>query len=93
MGDLLGHAAIRVRFGNGSVQDWEFEKAGRVVKVSPPGKLVNNHPALARRAALDGLGYVGGEFHTDHEWIDLNSITPRLYLFTRLLMELGAKPH
>src|ERR1700748_1096184 len=41
--DLLGHAAIRVRFGNGSVQDWEFEKAGRVVKVSPPGKLVNNH--------------------------------------------------
>jgi glutamate carboxypeptidase len=42
--------------------------------------------------ALDGLGYVGGDFHTDHEWIDLNSIVPRLYLFTRLLMETGAKP-
>lgn len=37
--------------------------------------------------ALDGLGYVGGDFHTDHEWIDLTSVTPRLYLFTRLLME------
>ncbi|MGB6308886.1 MAG: glutamate carboxypeptidase [Steroidobacteraceae bacterium] len=35
--------------------------------------------------ALDGLGYVGDAFHTDHEWIDLSSVTPRLYLFTRLL--------
>jgi glutamate carboxypeptidase len=42
--------------------------------------------------ALDGLGYVGGGFHTDHEWIDLNSVTARLYLFTRLLMEVGAHP-
>lgn len=51
--------------------------------------------ALARSegiAALDGLGYVGGDFHTDHEWIDLGSVTPRLYLFTRLLMVTGAKP-
>jgi glutamate carboxypeptidase len=37
--------------------------------------------------ALDGLGFVGDGFHTDHEWIDLTSVTPRLYLFTRLLME------
>ena len=37
--------------------------------------------------ALDGLGYVGGDFHTDHEWIDLRSVVPRLYLMTRLLME------
>jgi len=42
--------------------------------------------------ALDGLGFVGGDFHTDHEWIDLNSVTPRLYLFTRLLMETGERP-
>ena len=55
--DLLGHAAIRVRFGSGSIPDWEFEKAGRVVKVSPPGKLIANYPALARRAALDGVGF------------------------------------
>jgi len=37
--------------------------------------------------ALDGLGFVGDGFHTDHEWIDLTSVTPRLYLFTRMLME------
>jgi glutamate carboxypeptidase len=42
--------------------------------------------------ALDGLALVGGDFHTDHEWIDLNSLNPRLYLLTRLLMETGAHP-
>jgi glutamate carboxypeptidase len=42
--------------------------------------------------ALDGLGYVGDAFHTDHEWIDLASVTPRLYLFTRLLMETSVAP-
>ena len=42
--------------------------------------------------ALDGLGAVGGDFHTDHEWIDLNTLEPRFYLFTRLLMETGANP-
>jgi glutamate carboxypeptidase len=38
------------------------------------------------------LGAVGGDFHTDHEWIDLNTLEPRVYLFTRLLMETGARP-
>ena len=55
--DLLGHTGIRIRFGSGSIPDWEFEKAGRVVKVSPPGKLIANYPGLARRAALDGVGF------------------------------------
>ncbi|HTV95245.1 MAG TPA: glutamate carboxypeptidase [Steroidobacteraceae bacterium] len=42
--------------------------------------------------ALDGLGFVGGGFHTDHEWIDLSSVAPRLYLFTRLIMETSLAP-
>src|SRR5579871_1254756 len=41
--DLLNHTGIRIRFGNGNTPDWEFEKAGRVVKVSPSGKLIANH--------------------------------------------------
>ncbi len=32
-------------------------KAGRVVKVSPPGKLIASHQGLARRATLDGVGF------------------------------------
>jgi DNA-binding transcriptional LysR family regulator len=55
--DLLHHSTIRIRFGSGMMLDWEFEKAGRVVKVAPPGKLIANYPGLARRAALDGLGF------------------------------------
>jgi DNA-binding transcriptional LysR family regulator len=55
--DLLDHASIRIRFGRGGVPDWEFEKAGRVVKVAPVGKLIANYPGLARRAALDGVGF------------------------------------
>jgi glutamate carboxypeptidase len=41
---------------------------------------------------LDGLGFVGSGLHTDHEWLDLASVTPRLYLFTRLLMEASRGP-
>jgi glutamate carboxypeptidase len=51
--------------------------------------------ALAAEAsvpALDGLGPVGGGFHSDREYLDLNSVTPRLYLLTKLVMDLGEKP-
>lgn len=43
-------------------------------------------------AALDGLGPVGGGFHSDQEFLELDTVTPRLYLLTMLLMELGAQP-
>jgi DNA-binding transcriptional LysR family regulator len=55
--DLLDHVGIRIRFGSGVMPDWEFEKAGHVVKVAPPGKLIAAHSGLARRAALDGIGF------------------------------------
>jgi len=54
--DLLNHACIRIRFSSGTLLDWEFEKAGRAVKLSPPPKLVVNHPGPAMRAACDGVG-------------------------------------
>jgi DNA-binding transcriptional LysR family regulator len=55
--DLLDHRCIRIRFGRGALLDWEFEKAGRVVKVSPPPRLIANYPGLAQRAAHDGFGF------------------------------------
>ncbi|MGA9954890.1 MAG: LysR family transcriptional regulator, partial [Bradyrhizobium sp.] len=55
--DLLDHSCIRVRFGRGTIPDWEFEKAGREIKVSPPAKLILNYPGLAQRAARDGFGF------------------------------------
>jgi DNA-binding transcriptional LysR family regulator len=55
--DLLDHRCIRIRFGRGALLNWEFEKAGREVKVSPPAKLIVNYPGLAQRAARDGFGF------------------------------------
>ncbi|MGN1286950.1 MAG: LysR family transcriptional regulator [Bradyrhizobium sp.] len=55
--DLLAHACIRSRFSNGVMFDWEFEKNGRVVKISPPAKLTATHLGLALRAVHDGVGY------------------------------------
>ncbi len=51
--------------------------------------------ALAAEAgvpALDGLGPVGGGFHSDAEYLELRSLTPRLYLLASLLMDLGHDP-
>jgi glutamate carboxypeptidase len=70
-----------------------YAEMGKTLEMSGNGGASESALAMAEgTVALDGLGYVGGDFHTDHEWIDLNSIVPRLYLFTRLLMETGAKP-
>jgi DNA-binding transcriptional LysR family regulator len=55
--DLLDHRCIRIRFGRGALLDWEFEKAGQLVKVSPPPRLIANYPGLVQRAAHDGFGF------------------------------------
>ncbi|WGR94590.1 LysR family transcriptional regulator [Bradyrhizobium sp. ISRA443] len=55
--DLLEHACIRTRFGSGAIFDWEFERNGRVVKISPPAKLIATYLGLALRAVHDGVGY------------------------------------
>lgn len=70
-----------------------YAELGKTIGKSGNGG--SSESAVAQSAgipALDGLGLVGGDFHTDHEWVDLNSLVPRLYLFTRLLMETGANP-
>jgi DNA-binding transcriptional LysR family regulator len=55
--DLLDHACIRIRYSSGLLPDWEFEKAGHVVKVAPRGNLIVTDVGLALRAAHDGLGF------------------------------------
>jgi len=70
-----------------------YAEIGKTVALSGNGGASESALAMAEGTpALDGLGFVGGDFHTDHEWIDLTSIVPRLYLLTRLLMETGAHP-
>jgi glutamate carboxypeptidase len=70
-----------------------YGELGKTVALSGNGGASESAVAMSvGTPALDGLGYVGGDFHTDHEWIDLSSVTPRLYLFTRLLMETALAP-
>lgn len=70
-----------------------YAEIGKTVQLSGNGGASESALAMSEGTpALDGLGYIGGDFHTDHEWIDLSSVIPRLYLFTRLLMETGARP-
>lgn len=70
-----------------------YSELGKTVALSGNGGASESAVALSvGTPALDGLGYVGAGFHTDHEWIDLTSVTPRLYLFTRLLMETCRHP-
>jgi glutamate carboxypeptidase len=42
--------------------------------------------------SLDGLGPLGGGAHGADDYVDLSSIVPRVYLLTRMLMELGHEP-
>ena len=43
--------------------------------------------AAAGVPTIDGLGIVGGGIHTPEEYIEVDSIAPRLYLLTRLIMD------
>ncbi len=65
-----------------------YAELGKSITMSGNGGASESALAMSvGTPALDGLGLVGGDFHTDHEWIDLTSLTPRLYLLTRLLIE------
>ncbi len=55
--DLLDHTCIRTVFASGAMPDWEFEKDGRVVKVSPKAALVGNNLTLMLKAVHDGVGF------------------------------------
>ena len=37
---------------------------------------------------LDGFGIVGGNIHTPEEYAEVESVSPRIYLLTRMIMEL-----
>jgi len=50
-----------------------------------------NYTALVGTATIDSMGFVGGQGHTADEYMNIDSIPPRLYLLTRMLMELGSQ--
>lgn len=70
--DLAAHNCINLRFPtHGGIYVWEFEKDGRAVNVRVEGQLVVNDVALARAAALKGLGIA--HLPDDYVQVDLDS--------------------
>jgi glutamate carboxypeptidase len=49
-----------------------------------------NYANFAGTSTLDALGLVGGGAHTLGEYIELDRIPARIYLLTRLIMDLGS---
>jgi glutamate carboxypeptidase len=67
-----------------------YAVTGRTLSTGGNGGASESAMAAARCVpALDGLGPVGGSFHSDGEFVDLASVTPRLYLLAALLEDLG----
>jgi glutamate carboxypeptidase len=42
--------------------------------------------------SIDGFGILGGGAHSLDDYADLSSIVPRLYLLTRMVMDIGEHP-
>jgi len=69
-----------------------YQEIGRSLKVSGSGGASDaNYTALIGTPTLDSMGLAGGKSHTADEYVELDKIPPRLYLLTRMLMELGAQ--
>jgi glutamate carboxypeptidase len=69
-----------------------YREIGRPLKVIGSGGASDgNYTVLMGTATIDSMGLVGGKGHTADEYIDIDKIPARLYLLTRMLMELGAQ--
>lgn len=69
--------------------------AGLGLQLATGGNGGASESALAADAgvpALDGLGPMGGGFHSEAEYLDLKTLTPRLYLLTKLIQDVGRNP-
>jgi glutamate carboxypeptidase len=49
-----------------------------------------NTTAAMGLPTLDGLGPIGGDDHSDHEWLDLSSIVPRTTMLAGLIATIGS---
>ncbi len=67
-----------------------YGELGKTLKLEGSGGAADSSFAAGVfKPALDGLGIIGGNAHTDREYAEMASIPPRFYLLTRMVMELG----
>ena len=96
--DLVNHACIRHRFASGVIPNWEFERNGKVIKITPKGPFIASTADMGIGAAIAGLGliytfeeYLSEALHSgdlvpvlDHWWQSFTG--PRLYYPSRTHM-------
>ncbi len=69
-----------------------YGEIGLTLKVGGSGGGTDgNYTAVVGAATIDSMGFVGGKGHTADEYMNIDSIPPRLYLLTRMLMVLGSQ--
>ena len=69
-----------------------YGELGKTLKLEGSGGAADSSFAAGVfKPSLDGLGIIGGNAHTDREYAEVDSMVPRFYLLTRMVMELGAK--
>jgi glutamate carboxypeptidase len=70
-----------------------YGEIGRTLQLGGSGGAADSSlSAGVFKPTLDGLSLVGGNAHTDREYAEVDSMVPRFYLLTRMVMELGRKP-
>ena len=68
-----------------------YQEIGKTLTVAGSGGGSDgNYTASVGTPTLDSLGFVGGGSHGVGEYLEIKSIASRLYLLTRLLMDLGS---
>lgn len=68
----------------------EFRKL-MFVPVAGGGTDAGFAAASGKPAVLESLGFAGWGYHAKNEYIEIDSIVPRLYLTTRMLQQLGSQ--
>ena len=67
-----------------------YGEIGRTLQLGGSGGAADSSlSAGVFKPTLDGPGLVGGNAHTDREFAMVDSMVPRFYLLTRMVMELG----
>jgi DNA-binding transcriptional LysR family regulator len=54
--DLLHHRCLRIRLGNGSMYDWEFEKDGTQLAIAVPGCITIDETRVGLSLVRQGAG-------------------------------------
>jgi glutamate carboxypeptidase len=70
-----------------------YEEIGRKVTSTEVGSSADvSYAAETGTPSVDGFGIEGGNAHTDDDYADIGTLVPRVYLLTRLLMDVGHDP-